>query len=198
MRRVFDDPLYPGGVGQFGLPGVLVHKLHGIADGASERAFELWPVGEATGAAHLQDELFSQFLLLRFEGPLQLPEAVLAERTVGGPVRLVEGAPSGGDGTSHVLARCVRDMAQQLLGRGVHVREGPAIGRIDKLSVNEQPRLGVDLGYRSHSHLLLIPPRSRADADASGREGILPSRRAQDISVSPEDMRPVSPGRVTS
>src|SRR5262249_29352924 len=87
--------------------------------------------------------------LLRFQRLLQLREATLAQRAVGRPVRLVEGAASGVYRPVHVRLRRVRDLSQHLFGGRVDVREGPGLA-IDELALDQHPRLEPNFGYLSH------------------------------------------------
>ena len=98
-------------------------------------------IGEPDRTAHFGDEFGPQFLLLALDRGLELQEALLAERVVGRPVGLVEGASRGRDGALHVLDAGVGDLAQHLFGRGVDVVEPLPGRRLDELAVDEHADL---------------------------------------------------------
>src|SRR4029453_15228186 len=78
-------------------PRLLVDQLGGIPERAAERGVQLRPVRHHARAAGLENELLAQRFLLGFQRLLQLLDAAPAERAVGPPVRLVEGATRGID-----------------------------------------------------------------------------------------------------
>jgi hypothetical protein len=88
----------------------------------------------------LGDDLRSQLFFVLVERFSQLLQARLAERAVGGPARLVERAPRGGDGALHVGGRPVGDGTDDVLGRGVDVLVRLAALRLDELAVDEHAR----------------------------------------------------------
>ncbi len=63
----------------------------------------------------------------------------LPERVIGGPVRLVEGAPGRVDRAVHVLFRRVGDLTERLLGGRVDVGEGACLA-VDELAVDHHLR----------------------------------------------------------
>ena len=94
-------------VAEIGLPRVLVDQLGGIGERIGQRRVELRTVRQHARTAGLEDQLFAQLLPLGLERRLELLEAALAERAVGRPVGLVEGASRGVDGAMHVRLRRV-------------------------------------------------------------------------------------------
>ena len=136
-------------VAEVGLPRILVDQLGGIRQRVCQRGVELRPVRHHARAAGLEDQLLAERLLLGFQRRLQLLEAALAERAVGRPVGLVEGAARGVDRAVHVRLRRVRDLPQHLLGGRVDVGERAGLA-VDELAVDQHPRLETDLGCVSH------------------------------------------------
>src|SRR5256885_1019683 len=119
------------------LPLERIDGLRGPEQTVGERRVELRAVREHEGRADLGDEFRAQLLLLAHDRLVQLLEAALAERAVGGPVGLVERPPGGGDGALHVVDGRVGDFAQHLLGGRVDVLEALAGGGFHQLAVDE-------------------------------------------------------------
>ena len=120
-------------------------------------------VGDHPRAADLQDQLFTDLLPLGLECLLELFEAPLAQRPVGGPVGLVECPAGGGDGRLHVAGRAVGDLTEDILGGRVDVVECLARLGIDELPVDKHSRFGLDFSRLGHE--LLHDP-------IQGRKGI--------------------------
>ena len=131
-------------LGQVALPGELVDELGRPGQALGQRGVELRPVGQGDRGPHLGHQLGPQQLALLFEGRLQLEQATLAQLLVGRPVRLVEGAPGGGDGGVHVLVTGVGHLAEHLFGGRVDVVEDLARRGLDELAVDQHPLLSVE------------------------------------------------------
>ena len=82
-------------------------SLAGQAKASEIGASSCGPLRRHARAAHLEDELLAQLLVLGLERLVQLLEALLAEGVVGRPVGLVEGPPGGVDGPVHLGRRRV-------------------------------------------------------------------------------------------
>jgi hypothetical protein len=105
-------------------------------------------------------------LLLLLEALLELLEAAPPEGVVGGPGRLVEGAPGRGDGGVHVLGSAVGDPTDHLLGGRVDVVEDGAGFRIDEVPVD--PHASLRPAEVTHASLLSWRRESTASSDDSG------------------------------
>ncbi len=87
---------------------------------------------------------------------MELLEASPAQGSVGGPVGVIEGPPRRPDSALHVVDRRVGDLAERLLGGGIHVPKRLAAARLDQRSVDQHPRLWLHLRSVGR-HPLIIP-----------------------------------------
>ena len=125
-------------VAEVGLPRVFVDQLDGIRQSIRQGGVQLRAVRDRPGTAHLEYQLFTQLLLLGLHRLLKLLETVLAQRAIGRPVGLVEGAPRGVDGAVHIVLRRVGDLTEHVLGGRIDVGEGAGLA-VDELAVDQHP-----------------------------------------------------------
>ena len=91
----FIDPEVP-------LPVELLDVLGRPPQSLSQGTVELARLGGRNRAAHFRHQLLAELLALILEGLGELFEALLAQRLIGRPVRIVEGPAGRGDGLLHV------------------------------------------------------------------------------------------------
>ena len=111
-----------------------------------DRFVQLRHVGQGDRRAGLGDDHPAELLAHLLQRRLQLLEAARAQVAVGRPVRRVERAARGSDGTRHIVDGRVRGDAEHLFGRRIDVVERRAVGGVDELAVDQHP--GLTLGCR--------------------------------------------------
>ena len=128
---------------ELALPLEVVDGLGRPEQSVLQRGVELRSVGDGDRAADLGHQLGAEQLLLGHDRVLQLAQALLAERPVGGPVRLVERLASGTDGEVHVLGATVGHLTQHLFGGRVDVVEATAGPTLDELAADQHAHLAL-------------------------------------------------------
>ena len=90
----------------------------------------------------LGDNLGTQFFPCLIEGFLELAQATRSKLQVGRPGGLVEGPTGGGNSPFHIFGRGIRDLADDLLGGGVHIGVGSAALGFDQFAVDQHSGFG--------------------------------------------------------
>ncbi len=141
------DHLLPAGnpevlvVGERALPFEFVDVGGGPQQALGQGGVQLGQVGGGHRAPDLGHQLGAELLLLAHDRLVELAQAPLAERTVGGPRRGVERGPGTADGPVHVHRRGVGRLSEHLLGGRVDVVEPSALGGVDQRAVDEEAGL---------------------------------------------------------
>ncbi len=124
----------------------------GISQRLRERPVELSGADGHVRTADLGDQFLAQVIAFGLDGRLQLLQATLAERTVGGPVGFVERPSGSADGPTHVVGARCGGASEDRTGCGADIVEFRPGGGRDQLAVDQHPRLGAFGGSTAQCH----------------------------------------------